>query len=293
MIYVNEFIESKINENLQDATIKEYRYYLSQFESFLLKHLDKTRIAKLTLAHIKRPDIQAYIDWVRDSGKSQATARKHLAYVKEFVYYLEGLGVMDSYCVFNVKIKKDKGVRELKQHMTVEQAMEFYNSITDDYDKCIVALALFHGFRRNEIAEVLVENIDLENWTIKFVRKGQFEEKIKLQAQVRELVAKQVEFCKDNGHIYLFQSPRKIQPLSVVSVWKVFKKWLSAVGMEDFDFSTHDFRRAFALSLYEDGYKLEEIQVALSHASVETTRKYVNLTREKVMESIGNRESRG
>lgn len=292
MIYVNEFIESKINENLQDATIKEYRFYLAQFESFLLKHLDKTRIAKLTLSHIKRPDIQAYIDSVRDSGKSQATAKKHLAYAKEFVYYLEGLGLIDSYCVYKIKVKKDKGVKKSKKHMTTEQGWTFFNSITDNYDKCMVGLALFHGFRRSEIAEVVVKNVDLENWKIVFTRKGQIEEEIVIQPQIRDLVVKQVEYCNEHGHIYLFQSPNKLQPLSTVSVWKVFKKWLEASGLGEYDFSVHDGRRFFALSLYEDGYTLEEIQVALSHASVETSRKYVNLTKEKVMNSIGNKEAR-
>ena len=292
MIYVNEFIESKINENLQDATIKEYRYYLAQFESFLLNHLDKTRIAKLTFSHIKRPDIQAYIDSVRDSGKSQATAKKHLAYVKEFVYYLEGLGLIDSYCVYKIKIKKDKGVKKTKKHMTTEQGWNFFNSITDDYDKCMVGLALFHGFRRTEISEVLVDNVDLEDWTIVFTRKGQIEETIFIQPQIKELMAKQVEYCKERAHIYLFQSPHKEQPLSTVSVWKAFKKWLEFAGLGEYDFSVHDGRRFFALSLYEDGYTLEEIQVALSHASVETSRKYVNLTKEKVMKSIGEKEAR-
>lgn len=294
MIYVDEFIESKRNENLQDATIKEYIYYLGQFENWLLKYFDKAHFTKTSFKAIKRPHIQKYIDDIRDSGKSKSTAQKNLAYIKEFIYFLEGKELIDSYCVYKIKLKKDKGITKIKRHMTIEQGWHFYNSITDKRDKLIVAFALFHGLRRSEIAELKVENINTDNWKMLFIRKNQREEELTLQEQVRELVLEQLEFCKQHKHVYLFQSPKfnKPKPISVVTVWKVFKDWLEIAGLGEFDFSTHDGRRFFALSLYEEGYSDREISIAMSHLSESTTKRYINVQSNKVMDKIGNRPAR-
>ena len=295
MLYVKEFIEEKKNQNLREATIKEYEYYLRCFENFLLERFGKSHFTKHSFKHIKRVDIQKYIDSIRDSGKSVATAKKHLTYIREYIYFLEGMELIDSYCTSRIKIKKDSGVKKLKHHMNLEDGWKFYNAITNDKDKLMIGLAMFHGFRRQEISSVEIKNVDLENWTILFIRKGQFEELIYVVDELKEYLKKQVEFCKENNHVYLFQSPKFIktaQPLSLVSVWKVFKYWLEKAGLGEYDYSVHDGRRFFALSLYEEGYSEDDIRIALSHASPTTTRLYINKSRESVMKDISQRKTR-
>lgn len=138
-------------------------------------------------------------------------------------------------------------------------------------DQLCLNIILGIGWRRSEVARLTVE--DFKGNTAGGERKGGKQRTMGVPTFIRRKVDEWCQYAGiESGPIFI----RSIENREVISadiVYQIVKKQLARVGIHKG--SPHALRRTFATILYNRGVPLREIQIALSHASIVTTERYV------------------
>jgi len=118
-----------------------------------------------------------------------------------------------------------------------------------------------------------VQKTDKENW--------------EAQPIPLELYGDIDRFSKDNkikSQDYVFQSNRAPK-LSYSTAYKLIKKGAKLAGI-DKEITTHSFRRSRATHLLDDGLPLNKVSGFLRHKSIETTLKYLKLSKKRLFNDV-------
>ena len=102
-----------------------------------------------------------------------------------------------------------------------------------------------------------------------------------------ELYGEVNRFCNDNkikSQDYVFQSNRAPN-LSYNMAYKIVQKNCKLAGI-DKPITTHSFRRSRATHLLDSGLPLSKVQGFLRHKRIDTTQKYLKLSKEQLSKDI-------
>jgi integrase len=138
-----------------------------------------------------------------------------------------------------------------------------------------IALMLYAGLRRSEVAALLWGDIDLARREI-IVRRGKGG-KSRVVPICDELAT---ELMLDGRYPdqYAVVGLEDGQPLAHDSIGHIFERWLVKRGIR---ISPHQLRRTFATELYRRGEDLFTIQRLLGHSDPKTTLRYIGASSEK------------
>lgn len=148
------------------------------------------------------------------------------------------------------------------------------------YMKPIVQLALWLGWRQNEIVHLRKCDIDFARNRVfipraKWDRDPRKTQGVPMSGKVRNLLSELVsEATTDN----LFEGPYSGKPLTASGIVHHFKAACDRVGIKGLRF--HDLRHTFGTRLGEDGVGIEKIARAMGHSSITTTAIYVHTSQE-------------
>ena len=85
---VRDFLEHlRLNENASAHTVRAYESDLSQFVTFLARHLGRRR-PDLTVPDFQHPHIRAFLGDLHAGGNARASAARKLAALRSFGRYL-------------------------------------------------------------------------------------------------------------------------------------------------------------------------------------------------------------
>ena len=94
----------------------------------------------------------------------------------------------------------------------------------------------------------------------------------------RESVAKLIKLCKLHSKDYLFQSRvGSCQHISTRQYNRIFRAWVTKLGLEDSLYSTHSMRRTKPYLIYKKTKNLRVIQLLLGHKKLESTVRYLGI----------------
>jgi len=160
------------------------------------------------------------------------------------------------------------------------------DSVSGSRDAAIIALGLGTGLRRNEIAHLRLDGIDLTNHSIRVLGKGNKERKVFPPDSAWDALQNWISLRGTAGCPFVFTAihrSNKIRvdhSLSTMAVWQIICKRGSALGLNHF--TPHDLRRTFATRMLDLGADLDTIREAMGHNSVQTTQRYVKNAEERV-----------
>jgi integrase/recombinase XerD len=163
-----------------------------------------------------------------------------------------------------------------------------------------IVLAMGGGFRREEIADLTVENVGPQ--TISIIGKGNRERGVPIDPQMRDIsdawLDERTRIAPTHGN--LFCSPQRPEiELSPWGFWALVRKAThDAFGTSkpcnetckclEIVTGPHDFRRTFATRCLEQGLDIRQVQVLMGHASPETTARYDKRDVETIFEKRRN-----
>lgn len=157
--------------------------------------------------------------------------------------------------------------------------------LTAKRNRMLVLLLLTTGLRREEIATLRAEQLELEKNTgiVRVIGKGSKEREVPIEGPVvRELI----EWLALRGDLeglhtdcVFFTTPKNwfghaMEPQAVERAVAVVAKH---AGLPDW--GVHRFRVTFATNLYDDGADIERIRVVMGHETIETTRRYLAVSK--------------
>lgn len=270
--------------NRQSKTLDEYCASIERFEEWYKTEYNKQRMSRQTWANVDQSIVQ---NWVYDlrSTLSVASVKKHIAGLYQFAQFLKLEGdIKENFCK-EVGIPKDK-IKTEREYMKVSEAIKLVDSIDNNYEQLMIGLLFYQGYRIEEVSNIQIENIDLENFTITALRKHGKMQTLKVLKEVRDMLIERVEFCKANGHKFLFQSPKGEFGITSNAIRNVFIKWRDKLGLNE-EYSPHDGRRACASLLHwEKGLPLLKVSKFLNHSNVATTMLYLKLSMDDLNNEI-------
>ncbi|MBR3230208.1 MAG: site-specific tyrosine recombinase XerD [Bacilli bacterium] len=275
---INNFIEYLIIEKKYSKnTVSSYERDLIKFSKILK---DKN------IREITRQDVQKYISEINKHQSPRSTSR-NISTLKSFYKYLKlnkiiNINPMDQ--INNPKMKKT--LPKVLSEEEVNNLLEIKLQTNFDYrNKAMLELMYSSGLRVSELINLNVNDIDLENDTVKIYGKGSKERIIPLNDFAKEALKEYImthrkELFKHGENNYLFLNNHG-NKMTRQGFFKILQKIAKEKNIKT-EFSPHTLRHSFATHLLKYGADLRSIQELLGHSDISSTQIYTHVTNEKL-----------
>jgi len=235
-----------------------------------------------------------------EEGKSAATINVRLAAIRKLADEAAAYQLLDpliARAIREVKGAKQRGVRAgnwlLKEEARQLLAAPDGKTLRGKRDRAILALFLGCALRRGELASLERKHLQLREgrWVLIDLRgKGNRVRTVPVPSWVKKLVD---DWLKAAGieEGFLFRPLEKgnhlaaswnedgervgpsTEKVSESTLWRVIKEYAAAIDRDEL--APHDLRRTTAKLCRAKGGDLEQIQLLLGHASIQTTERYL------------------
>jgi integrase/recombinase XerD len=215
---------------------------------------------------------------------------RSLSSVRSFHRFLVREGVTDHDPA--VGVAQPKLPRSLPRPLTVEDVtrlLEAADTSTLDgiRDRAILELLYGAGLRISELTGLDVDDLDLEEGSVRVVGKGGREREVPVGRYAREAVEAYLTrtrpaFASSSSRAALFLNQRGGR-LTRQSCGRLLAKYKKKAGIKR-DVTLHTLRHSYATHLLEGGADVRVVQELLGHASVATTQIYTLVTKEHLRE---------
>ena len=266
-------IEKKYSKN----TISSYERDLKKF---------KSKLGNKKIDEITRKDIQNYLN---DLNKNQTprSISRNISTLKSFYKYLKlnkkiKINPMDQ--INNPKTKKT--LPKVLSEEEINNLLDIQLKTNFDYrNKAMLELMYSSGLRVSELINLNVNDIDLDNDTVKIYGKGSKERIIPLNDYAKEALKEYLnthrkELFKHGENNYLFLNNHG-NKMTRQGFFKILQKIAKEKNIKT-EFSPHTLRHSFATHLLKYGADLRSIQELLGHSDISSTQIYTHVTNEKL-----------
>jgi len=278
----------KIEKIASPSTIYGYNKELNKFFDFL------SYVNILDINLISTRIIRQYFYYAKDNrGLGQSSISKIIAIIKSFFNYLEE----EDITVKNPtrKIRVPKKINKIPSVMSKYEVDLIIKSV--DFtplrcrknalrDKLVLSLLYYTGIRRNELLNLNWSNLNLEKNTL-IVRsgKGNKDRLIPLHKILTGLLDKYLDkrLPLKTDALIIGEQGRRMCKCSFVNLLKMY---LAISGLKKKGYTAHSFRHSFATHLIEAGVDLFKVQKLLGHASLDTTKIYINFNSSQMAKAV-------
>jgi len=279
-------VERGVAPNTVVAYRRDLRLYLA--------HLTERGIVDPT--NVGERDIAEFLATLKESeyapGKrySSATVARVLAAVRGFHRFLvrEGISTADP----AEPVGSPRVPRSLPRAMSLEEVERLLAAVPEDgsiaaRDYAILELLYAAGLRISELTALDIDDLDLDERTVRCLGKGSKERIVPLgraavDAIGRYLKQARPELARPLSGAAVFLNARGTR-LTRQGCWKLLKKHAARADLRR-RVSPHTLRHSFATHLIDGGAEIRVVQELLGHASVSTTQVYTLVSRERLRE---------
>ncbi len=286
---INGFMQDCILRRFAKHTIESYKSVLNSFTSFLHKK-------GKDLLNVDKNILKDYIAYLVGKNYAHKTIKYHLSALSTFYDYLVYEGLIEKNYVLDIRRRylryyKNDIRSSQRKLISIEEMAYFINSIMDIRDKAIALLFAKTGIRRKELIALDVDDVDLENLTIRLKPTAKRSNRIvfidyecasvlKRWLEVRKSIAK----CNA-----LFVSYDTGERLNRNGVYEAITKWAKRIGLhnpasdklED-HFTPHCFRHWFTTHLIRNGMPREFVKELRGDARREAMDLYYHIDLEEL-----------
>ncbi len=280
MQYIKEFQEYLKSRNFSQHTIRAYTIDIKEFYDYI-----NTRYGKRKPEEITRRDIRDFIGSLLYYGQEPTSAARKLSALKSYFRFLSTKGIIRANPASTIKAPKI--TRKLPGYISIEEINKLIDNLPQDTplhirNRAIIELLYGTGIRASELVGLDVEDINLQNATIKVFGKRKKERIIPLgkkaiSALNKYLCSREALSPKDNALFVSNRGTRLTQRALQMIVNKILDQ-LAQVSKK----SPHTLRHTFATHLLQKGADLRAVQELLGHSNIATTQIYTHLTPEDI-----------
>ena len=271
--YIEEFIdylryEKKYSEN----TIISYQNDLKKVCVFFKK--DFTNLTK--------KNIQNYIQSLSKKESTSSVSRT-ISTLKSFYKFLE----INKYTKNNPlgTISNPKNIKKLPKVLSeeeVDKLLDINLKTSFDYrNKAMLELMYSSGLRVSELINLKVNDIDLNNASVRIFGKGSKERIVPLDDYAIEALDNYIKHHRkslfkhgENNYLFLNNHGNK---MTRQGFFKILQKIVKEKNIKS-EISPHTLRHSFATHLLKHGADLRSIQELLGHSDISTTQIYTHIT---------------
>jgi integrase/recombinase XerD len=276
-----------VERGVSPNTLVAYRNDLSQ----LVDYLENTYSGGLMMdwGNVDDQVLTAYLLRLHDLGYSDTTRARKVASAKSLFGFLLDEGIIKQDPTEN--LSSPRVGRSLPEALSVEEVERLLTAVSGGdtpelkRDQAMLELLYASGLRVTELVSLDIDDLDLEQGSVRCFGKGAKERVIPIHqnavtvlkeyiSQARPLMANQ-----RSGHSLFLN--RRGERLTRQGFWLILKGHAKRAGIEK-KITPHTLRHSFATHLLRGGAPLRHVQELLGHASITTTQVYTHLTSEHV-----------
>lgn len=262
-------------------TVSSYMRDIRQFSAWLRDTEDADVVDATQL------NISDYLAYLETQGRSGATKSRALASLKNFYAYLISSGFLNETPVREVKV--ERGEKKLPQILTsreVELLLAQPSSADTKgiRDKAMLEVMYATGIRVTELISLDLENVNLEQGTIKCVS-GKKNRVIPLYPEALRALT---TYLRDVRSMMLADPREKAlfvniggSRMSRQGFWKILKHY-QATAHIDKDIGPHTLRHSFAVHLLENGADVGSVQELMGHSDISSTQVYTQMVDQRL-----------
>jgi integrase len=240
-----------------------------------------------------RATVQAYRAYLESEGLATSSINVRLSALRRLAVEAADSGLLASdvaAAILRVRGSRRHGVRA-GNWLTLEQTerlLELPNPNTNRglRDRALLALLTGCGLRRQELAALCIEAVQLrdERWCIVDLNgKGNRVRTIPMPSWAKSAIDQWLKVTGFHNGLLLgtVNKADKItrQGMSAQSIYDVVSAYGQELGAR---LAPHDVRRTFAKLAYQGRARLDQIQMSLGHASIQTTERYLGVTQDLI-----------
>jgi integrase/recombinase XerD len=276
---IEEYLIELEIRNYSRNTIKTYKSIVNNFYKFLSKEKDLYDDRRV-LRSFKR-----YIQYLkREKNVSQNYIYLVTVVVKKFFEFND----ID----FLKDVKTPKRTKSLPKSLNETEVIKLINAINCDGPKegdsplqtsnklrnrLILALLYSSGLRVSELVSLRIDDIDIDDRTLRIRGKGEKDRIVLFDEETRTLIENYIEVRFHQGD-YLFLN-RFGNPLTPRYIQMMIKNYATMAGINK-KVTPHILRHSFATHLLKNGVDIRAIQQLLGHSNLSTTQIYTSVDME-------------
>lgn len=272
-----KFFIGKRIENLSENSLKVYKDNLERFDSVIKKNfLDVTT-----------EDVRFYIATVisKNSSVKETYLDNIRRFLKTFFQFLVDEGLIKTNPV--TRIKPIRGNTSEKLPFSNMEIEKLRNACSSCLEKAVIEILISTAFRRQELAEIKLSDIDFEKGSIRTIGKGKKLGYGFLNAKALLALIEYIEKERESKSVFLFIRGKNKrfrekagEPYDASSLYALIKKIGKKAGVTHVH--PHRFRRTAATKALDRGLGLEDVKELLRHEDIKTTLIYTTLNKDRL-----------
>lgn len=271
--YLNQFdLYLKTEKHSSENTRTSYLRDLRQLAQYLSK----------PLLEATSSDLEQYIQYQKQNGRSSATIARTIASIKCFYGYLVSKKTMEHNPASGLIAERcEQKVPQILTNREVELLLEQPKCVDlKGYrDKAMLELLYSTGIRVSELIALKVSDVDLSQGVIYCGNKDK-QRVIPLHPKAHKSLSEYILFIRKqmirnlNDDI-LFVNVNG-DPMTRQGFWKIIKRYQVRAGIEK-NITPHTLRHSFAAHLMKKGTDKHAIKEMMGHSDVSTTNMYTHI----------------
>ena len=262
-------------------TLRNYKADLLDFFGFLRGE------GHVTLAQANKDSLCSYLSKLSDIGTAKSSVARKLSAIRSFFRYLLRENVIRENPFINLESPRlDK---RLPLFLTLEEIKKLVQSPDlskpeGKRDRAWLELLYASGIRVSELAQLKIEQVNLDTHEIRVIGKGSKERvvlmgKPAVKAIHNYLVEARSDLLGNRKSDLLFLT-RFGKPLTVRRIQKLLDAHAKSIGIAK-RVHPHMVRHTFATHMLDGGADLRVVQELLGHADLSSTQIYTHVTKQQ------------
>ncbi len=207
------------------------------------------------------------------SNLAPLSVRRKLWALSSFFGFLQDMGYLSGNPAKRLPLPKL--ARHVPVTLTEDDAQRLLQAAPRPWHKCLVVLLLSTGMRRSEVAQISLEDLDLENRQLLVHGKGAKERVVPLADQALAAIEEYLPKRKKTDSHRLFVSQYG-KPINGRAISRMLQRTLKTAGLDGRGITPHKLRHTFATHLIRSGADIRTVQELLGHADIGTTARYLH-----------------
>ena len=284
LLEIEKFFDYIKNQRrFSEHTVRAYKNDLIHFVDYLGDNKNLIKMNKY--------DLHEYVTFISKSLSSKSLSRK-IATLKSLFKFLSDEELIN----YNISksIKTPKVGKKLPNHVSINDMEEFFQKTLHEIeisyrDLLVIDILYSTGIRVSECASILINDINLDQKTIKIFGKGKKERIVVFGKQTKKNIINYLnDISATKEKYFLFPSHSKKNNLKKKSIttrtiYNIVKKYIKLVSNNE-KLGPHSLRHSFATHLLQKGSDLMAIKDLLGHESLSSTQIYTHLDVKRMKE---------
>lgn len=273
------YLEKELNYS--PMTIIDYKRDLIIYKDFL-------EIKKYNYLDINKDEIIAYLKYLDSLKHSNKSISRHLSALRSFYNFLVDVKLLEEN-IFR-RIKNPKVPKKLPNYLSIVEIENILDSIDTSTkegirDKCIFELLYSTGIRVSELCNIKLEDIDMNDCSIRIMGKGNKERIVYFGVCAQKILDDYLKVRSAyliKGEIPYLLVNKLGGKMSRESVEYLINRIMIRCNNVNHKISPHTLRHSYATHLLDEGADLRSVQELLGHENLDTTQIYTHVSNERL-----------